>query len=239
MEYCFRSLDPRDLTGKDINFYLTGRAVKNDLDRNAKYSTSESILFNGVRQGVLFRQLLMRKPPNNGVGYIIDLAEITIPGGVIRVDRSRLAFEHELTLGHYGLPHLAGKKALIQKSEDSRKKTITAAISGRRLAQIAYRGWDRLDSQVHQGNNAEAEESSVIYAYRKRTAKNPAIELMITVMLHKMDDGEWTGAELDPIENIRVFDIMPSGSVAGAELTLANGQKYIVDFNEIDGFKSC
>jgi len=28
MEYCFRSLDPRDLTGTDSNFYLYGRAVK-------------------------------------------------------------------------------------------------------------------------------------------------------------------------------------------------------------------
>jgi hypothetical protein len=173
------------------------------------------------------------------VGYIIDLAEITIPGGVIRVDRSRLAFEHELTMGHYGLPHLAGKKAVIKKSEDSRKKVITAAINGRKLALIAYRGWDRLESLVHQGNNAEAEESSVIHAYRKRTAKNPAIELMITVMLHKLDDGEWSEAELDPIKNLRVFDVMPSGSVSGAEITLSDGKKYLVDFNEVDGFKSC
>ncbi|MGC3988864.1 MAG: hypothetical protein QM796_04105 [Chthoniobacteraceae bacterium] len=50
---------------------------------------------------MLYRQLIMRKVPNNGVGYIIDLAEITIPGGVIRVDRCRLAFEHEMTLGHF------------------------------------------------------------------------------------------------------------------------------------------
>ena len=98
----------------DINFYLTGRAVDNAASKNAAYSTSQSILFNGVRDGVLYRQLIMRKPPNNGVGYIIDLAEITVPGGVIRVDRCRLAFEHELTLGHFGLPHIGGKKAEVQ-----------------------------------------------------------------------------------------------------------------------------
>ena len=56
-------------------------------------------MFNGVKNDVIYRQAIMRKPPNNGVGYIIDLADIIIPGGVIRVDRSRLAFEHELTLG--------------------------------------------------------------------------------------------------------------------------------------------
>ncbi len=56
------------------------------------------MLFNGVENGVLYRQAIMRKPPNNGVGYIIDLADIIIPGGVIRVDRSRLAFEYELNI---------------------------------------------------------------------------------------------------------------------------------------------
>ncbi len=66
-EYAFRSLDPRDLRGADINFYLTGRAVDNAASRAGAYATSQSILFNGVRNGVLYRQLIMRKPPNNGV----------------------------------------------------------------------------------------------------------------------------------------------------------------------------
>ena len=81
-EYSFRSLDPRDLQGVDVNFYLTGRIVDNAYSREAGYSNSQSILFSGIRNGVLYRQLLMRKPPNNGVGFIIDLAEITVPGVV-------------------------------------------------------------------------------------------------------------------------------------------------------------
>ena len=113
MEYSFRSQDPRDVRGDDVNFYLTGKAVENDSEKNRSYTTSQSMLYNGVRNDVLYRQAIMRKPPNNGVGYIIDLAEITIPGGVIRVDRSRLAFEYELTLGHFGLPHIDGIKSVI------------------------------------------------------------------------------------------------------------------------------
>jgi hypothetical protein len=105
-EHSFRSLDPRDLSGEDINVYLTGRAVDNKSSKKEEFVTSQSILFNSVRDDVLYRQLIMRKPPQNGVGYIIDLAEITIPGGVIRADRYRLAFEHEMTLGHFGLPHM-------------------------------------------------------------------------------------------------------------------------------------
>jgi hypothetical protein len=238
-EYSFRSLDPRDLRGADINFYLTGRSVDNTASKNGIYTTSQSILFNGVRDGVLYRQLLMRNPPNNGVGYIIDLAEITVPGGVIHVDRCRMAFEHELTLGHFGLPHMNGTRAVVQQFEDGQRKVLTASIPGRQVAFIAYHGWDSAQAQVHRGFNAEADESTVLGAYRKRTARNPAMELLISVMLHKTDDSAWTTDDLSPLKNIKLMDVLPSRSVIGAEITLADGAKYVVDFKDVDGFKSC
>ena len=58
-------------------------------------------------------------------------------------------------------------------------------------------------------------------------------------MLHKTDDSAWTKEELSPLKDIRLFDVMPSGSVVGAEILLADGTQHTVDFGEIDGFKSC
>jgi hypothetical protein len=239
MEYSFRSHDPRDLRGDDVNFYLTGKTVENDSEKNSSFTISQSMFFNGVRKDVLYRQAIMRRPPNNGVGYIIDLAEITIPGGVIRVDRTRLAFEYELTLGHFGMPHLDGKKAVINEFEEGSKKVITASIPGRRIALITYHGWDSLESMVHNNRNAEADESTVIYAHKKRLAKNPAMELMITVMLHKMDDSEWTEEELSPIRDIKMMDITPNYSALGAIITLHNNKEYEIDFKDIDGKRTC
>ncbi len=238
-EYAFRSLDPRDLGGVDINFYLTGRKVDNTAALQGLYKTSESILFNGVRDGVLYRQLIMRRPPANGVGYIIDLAEITIPGGVIRVDRCRLAFEHEMYLGHFGLPHMEVDKALVQRSEIGNAEALTASVPGRQVALLKYSGWDQIGDQVHEGRNNEADESTVLYVYRKRTQKNPAMELMITAMLHKTDDSPWTEEELTPVRDIRIMDVTPSLSVLGAEIALADGTKRTVDFKDVDGYKSC
>ena len=239
-EYTFRSLDPRDLGGMDINFYLTGRALDNDATDNASFHGAQSILFNGVRDGVLYRQLIMRKPPNNGVGYIIDLAEITVPHGVIRVDRCRLAFEHELTLGHYGLPHPDGAGAVVRRIElDQSATALTAAIPGRQTAMISYHGWDRIDALVHTGRNAETDESTVLHTYRRRDSKNPAMELMISAQLHKTDDSPWTDGELRPLRSFRILEVTPSGSVLGAEITLADGSLVMVDFKDIDGYKSC
>jgi hypothetical protein len=181
----------------------------------------------------------MRRPPNNGLGYIIDLADITIPGGTIRVDRSRLAFEYELTLGHFGMPHMGGQEAEIRQFEDGTKKIITASIPGRQIALISYCGWDKLDRLVHSNRNAEADQSTVIYASKKRMQKNPPMEHMITVMLHKMDNNEWTEEELSPIKEIRISDIMPDFSALGAFIVLSAGEKYEIDFKDIDGKRMC
>jgi hypothetical protein len=237
MEYGYRSLDPRDTRGEDVNFYLTGVAVREGADRLADFTTSQSMVYNGVRGGVLYRQAIMRKPPNNGIGYIIDLAEITIPGGVIRVDRSRMAFEHELTLGHFGLPHIDGRPAEVREWAEGDRRIVTASIRGRRLALVLYAGWDGVRTLVHAGRNAEAEESTVIYAHRQRTARNPAMELMISVLLHRTDDDEWTGEELAPIERLRIDEVTATGSVLGATLTLGTGDEYVVDFRDIDGLR--
>ena len=119
------------------------------------------------------------------------------------------------------------------------KKGLTASIPGRQVAFIVYNGWDSVQAQVHQGFNAEADESTVLGAYRKRTARNPAMELMISVMLHKTDDRNWREEELSPIKNIKLMDITPSGSVIGAEITLADGTKSGIDFKDVDGYKAC
>lgn len=239
MEYSFRSLDPRDLRGDDINFYLTGQTVDNDTSRAARFGTSVSMLYNGMHDDVLYRQTIMRKPPNNGVGYIIDLAEITLPGGVIRVDRSRLAFEYELTLGHFGVPHINGRMADVRQFESGSNKGITATIQGRSVALITLAGWDGLRSVVHRNRNAEADESTVVYAHKKRTAKNPDMELMISVMLHKMDDSEWSEDELFPVASMEFMDVTATRSVLGAKITLKDGKSYVIDFKNIDGRRTC
>lgn len=155
------------------------------------------------------------------------------------MDRTRLAFEHELTLGNFGLPHLNGVEAQVNQFEDKTKKTITASVPGRQVALIAYHGWDKLNSLVHNNRNAEADDSTVVYAYKKRMAKNPPMELMITALLHKTDDSEWTEEELSPVKNIEILDIMPGLSPLGAIITLNNSEKYTVDFKDIDGHRTC
>lgn len=80
MEYSSRSLDLRDVRGDDVNFYLAGKVIDNDSKKNRAFTISQSFFY-CVREVVLYLQVIMRKPRNNGVGYIIDLAEITVLSG--------------------------------------------------------------------------------------------------------------------------------------------------------------
>ena len=69
--------------------------------------------------------------------------------------------------------------------------------------------------------------------------KNPEMKLMITAMLHKLDDSEWTTEELSPIKDIQIVEITPSGSPLGAIITLSNDEKVEIDFKDIDGRRAC
>jgi hypothetical protein len=65
------------------------------------------------------------------------------------------------------------------------------------------------------------------------------MELMIAVMLHKRDDSEWTEDELSPIKEIAIQEITASYSPLGAVITLRTGEKYEIDFANIDGNRTC
>jgi hypothetical protein len=65
------------------------------------------------------------------------------------------------------------------------------------------------------------------------------MELMITVMLRKMDNTEWTEEDLSSIKAMQIMDITPSYSPLGAKITLWNNKTYEFDFVDIDGNRTC
>jgi hypothetical protein len=57
--------------------------------------------------------------------------------------------------------------------------------------------------------------------------------------LHKTDNLPWTHEELNPIKTIEIREVTPLLSIMGADITLQNGAKFTIDFNNIDGRRSC
>ncbi len=203
-----------------------------------------AIGFRRFKEGIIYRALNMKAGGgadsmhkyvvNKGIERI-DLADIVIPGGFIRVDRVRLPYSNELHLGHYALPHVDGKPARVAERVIDGHPVVTAAISGRQVAMTAVRGWEHLRSTIHHGMNPEATESTVIHAARTVGQDYGGMELMVTVMLHRIDDGQWSDDELQPVRSVELVPWAPSGQPCGARLVLKDGRELTIDFGNIEG----
>jgi len=164
----------------------------------------------------------------------LDLADIIIPGGVIRVDRLRVPYRNELQLGHFALPHIDGKPARIEKAGEG---LIASIEDGRKLAMMPVLGWDKVDAAVHAGKNPEADGSTVLYAERIREKDYSGIDVFVTVLLHRTDGGNWTEDELHPIVSLEVLPWAPSGTACGVKLKLRNGREYVIDHGCVDAHR--
>lgn len=109
----------------------------------------------------------------------MNLADFTVPCGVIRVDKLRLFKKPvSLTFGAYGFPdngtqimlkeqpYEGGKaKAVILKGHD-------AAGREKQLAMTIYDGWDDIAYVESCGTNPDSEHSIVVYAKLERKNQN-------------------------------------------------------------------
>ncbi|MDF7824602.1 DUF2264 domain-containing protein [Pontiellaceae bacterium B12227] len=197
------------------------------------------VAFNKFEDDILYRlqntqPVGLGDPNKGGVNRgpeRIDLADITIPGGVIRVDRVRVPYRYELQLGHFALPHLEGP-AQVEKCAEG---LVASIKDGRKLAMIPVHGWDRIDAAAHHKLNPEADESTVLYCERIREQDYSGMEVFVTVLLHRLDGGDWTEDELNPIQSLEVLEWAPSGTACGVKLSLKDGREYCIDYGNVDG----
>jgi hypothetical protein len=184
----------------------------------------------GERDGVLYRQVNLGGPLAT-----IDLADVLLPGGVLRVDRIRFPFAHKLWLGHYGLPHI-GDDANIQLHEIGDFKAITATAHDRRLALVSIHGWDEVSYRTRSGLSAEIKgDSTILFAHRETEQHYPGMGLCITLMLHRLGNDEWTLAELDVIDSVSIQPFSATGSPLGVHLRLRDGREVNVDYAQLEG----
>lgn len=135
--------------------------------------------------GVLYRQIYLG--PSGGhhsEGILIDLADIAVPGGILRVDRVRASFPHVLWLGGFSVP---GHHCL---KENTPSDTIRYEIASEetRMAgsvMVPLSGWDGARAVHRNGTHAEYRTSTSIGLYRE--SLHPArgsIDIVSALIVH-------------------------------------------------------
>ena len=217
------------ITGADLTVQLLGH------DERAKLPMHVDAA--GCRDGVLYRQAAYEYRVIN-ITCFIDMASIVIPGGEIRIDRIRKIRKSRFYLGHFSLPHLDGAPAIVRKTVDG-KSSILAKIPGRRLALTSYLGWKNPDVVENTGLNPESDKSSLLYVeYEDTDYEYGPVELLISVLLHKTDDTDWSDDELQPILSLEALKNGMPLHLGGMVITLKNRKRFVVDFRNMDGMSS-
>lgn len=228
-------LEPESADGANAASYSVREKDKGD-----GFRIPLNIAFNKFEDGVLYRLQNTQPqglgdPSKGGVNRgpeRIDLADIVIPGGVIRVDRVRIPYRYELQLGHFALPHVNGIAAQVDQLESGLEATIP---DGRRIAILPVYGWDSVKSRCHAGRNPEAPESTVIYCEQTRAEDYGGMKLLITVLLHRIDGQAWTTEELNPFQEWEPIPYSAEGSPCVVRILLKDGRSFLIDHALNDG----
>ena len=213
-----------------------------EADEDLPFITPLELGFVREENGIVYRQFNTKPAglgdPNKGGinkgSEKIDLAEIIVPGGMVRVDRLRLPYKHEIHLGHYGLPHLDGAEAQVSRLSVGGFDAITSSTDGRQTALIACHGWDGVDAMVHEERHPESDRSTVLYAHRRRDKDYRGMDALVTVLLHKTTNDPWTEDELDVVKSCKLIPWTSTGSPCGMQINLTDGRTVEIDYKDAE-----
>jgi pterin-4a-carbinolamine dehydratase len=184
----------------------------------------------GLRDGVLYRMLEFA-----AMRPVIDLAEIPIPGGVIRIDRIRIHFPYELRLSHYGLPLDSDTPEESEALERDGYPYVSVRSDQGELHLGILHGWDKLRVEERSGSNPVAERSRMPVATASRPKLYGGYQLAVSVMLANASARPLTADEIQPVAELEILPLAPSGSPLGCHLRLKDDRRFTIDFAEAEG----
>ena len=198
-------------------------------------------LWHGEKEGVLYRRQFFNYELGKETHWMqaLNLADFTIPKGIIRVDKLRLFRRPiSLTLGAYGFPDQGteislrekdGAKAMILKGYDACRKE-------KQLAMTVYDGWDQLQWMKSKGTNPDSENSIIVYASTLRE-KHYGYEpyVLISQVITKESHEDFSEEEIFSIEKIEYTDPQACGGYGPIRILMRNADTKIIEFDKIEG----
>ncbi|RZK50052.1 MAG: hypothetical protein EOO87_19520 [Pedobacter sp.] len=129
------------------------------------------------------------------------LADITLPNGILRVDKIISPLKTDFTLGHYALPEIV--KEITRKTIRVQNNDAYIINNGNyQLAMISLNGWHNLAFTATKGLHPVSENSTLISAKDNFEGE----KIFITLQLWKKGEKAFTAKELSPVKSVKIAE---------------------------------
>lgn len=174
--------------------------------------------FKKFEDGIYYRNAVLETNKN----VHLNLADIPLPNGILRIDRNTSIDPIELRLGHYALPQV--EVAIRKEARKINGYEVQIISNGvYQLAMVPITGWDKMQIVEAEGLNPVSNESAVINVSDTFSPGQPVV--YATLMLWKKAGEKWTDDELMPVKNIEASE---SGN--SVTVSFVDGNKKVVKF---------
>lgn len=130
------------------------------------------------------------------------LADITLPNGILRIDKVEPSTPTNISLGHYSLPELSSKITVNTVKLQKNRTAVTINNGEYSLAMISLNGWSNVAARQCEGLHPVSNKCSFISA----TDYVKGSKVYVTLMLWKKGATSFTQKELSPVKSVKVKD---------------------------------
>ena len=187
-----------------------GEVSMNYATKNAKgeWEVLRLYTFKSFEDGIYRRDAVLET--NLNIKY--NLADIPLPNGVLRIDRVSVPSPTNIRLGHYTLSETFGKPVIESKSNKVPEATIIS--NGEySLAMVNLTNWDKTEVLHPEGIHPVTYKCGLIQ--NEKHIQNE--EVMVTLMLWKKGDKQFSKKELTPVKSVKIADDKSSVIVTFAD----------------------
>jgi Uncharacterized protein conserved in bacteria len=176
--------------------------------------------FRKFENGVYYRDVVLETNPN----VKLQLADIPLANGILRVDRNISTDTVEMRLGHYALPEL--NTPVREEVRKVKGHNVRIIDNGKyQLAMVSLYGFNAMEFVHAKGLHPESEKSTVINAIGHFTPASESKGYYVTLMLWKKSDESWSTDELVPVKKLSI-----SNDKSSVKLTFKSGEMKVISF---------
>ncbi len=189
----YNSAFPWQADGKDGEVAMT-YVFKN---QKSEWEALRMFTFKKFEDGVYYRDAVLASDER----VKINLAEVPLANGILRIDRLSGSAGTEVRLGHYALSEI--KEPIKKRKLKVKGREVHIIDNGVfQLAMVSLSDWDKMEILDTHKLNPVNDRSSVINVSSRFSTGNNTGRMLATLMLWKKSGESWSKNELVPVRKL-------------------------------------